>query len=72
MEIKGDKRKMIKRICDCCGEELEKDFVSFYIEWNKQDGTDEKAGHTRDIDCCEKCFNDLLEKLGTEKEIKEE
>ena len=62
---------MIKRICDCCGAEIKKDFVNFFITWNLADAvsakSDEKPKYTPYLEYCVKCFDDLLEKLGLEK-----
>ena len=64
---------MIKRICDCCGEEVRKEFVNFYIKWNMADAVsgecnNEKPRDTLSLEYCEQCFNKLLENLGLEKE----
>ena len=64
---------MIKRICDSCGAEIKKDFVKLYITWNLADAVSGKDGNEipRNIphlEYCVKCFDDLLEKLGLEKD----
>lgn len=66
---------MIKRICDCCGEEVKKEFVKFYITWNMADAVsgesdNEKPRETYSLECCEKCFDGLLKNLGLEKDKK--
>lgn len=33
---------MIKRICDCCGAEIKKDFVNFCITWDLADAVSGK------------------------------
>ena len=64
---------MIKRICDCCGEEVKKDFVKFYITWNMADAISgesdkEKPKDTYSLEYCVKCFNGLLGEFGLEKD----
>ena len=63
---------MIKRICDCCGEEIKKEFVQFHINWNMADAVSgeltKKDHNTPYLEYCEKCFNDVLEGLGLEKD----
>lgn len=64
---------MIKRICDCCGAEIKKEFVNFYITWNIADAVsgeadNEKPRDTLYLEYCVKCFDDLLEKLGLDKD----
>ena len=63
---------MIKRICDCCGAEIKKEFVQFHITWNKADAVsgecdNEKPRNTPYLEYCEDCFNKALEKLGLER-----
>ena len=63
---------MLVRICDCCGKEMKKDYINFRIQWNLADvptgKTEDKATTTRYLECCEKCFSDVLQRLGLEKE----
>ena len=64
---------MIKRICDCCGEEVKKDFVNFFITWNMSDAVSgesdkEKPRDTPYVEYCVKCFDGLLGKLGLKKD----
>jgi hypothetical protein len=65
---------MIKRICDCCGEEVKKDFVKFYINWNMADArsgeSNEKPIDTHSLEYCVTCFDTLLGQLGLEKGYK--
>lgn len=65
---------MIKRICDCCGEEVKKDFVNFNITWNMADavsGESEKEKQfTPYLEYCVKCFNGLLGELGLKNDKK--
>lgn len=63
---------MIKRVCDCCGAEIKKEFANFHIKWNMADAV---SGEVTDndhktpyLEYCEDCFNKTLEKLGLEKE----
>ena len=63
-----------KRICDCYGAEIKKDFVKLYITLNMSDAVSGKDGNEipRDIphlEYCVKCFDDLLEKFGLEKDM---
>lgn len=68
---------MIKRICDCCGEEVKKDFVKFYITYTMADplsgNSNEAPIDTPYREYCVKCFNDLLVKreLGKIRTIKD-
>lgn len=59
---------MIKRICDCCGSDVKKEFVKFYIGWNiaeARSGESSEQDHTTPyLEYCETCFADLREKLG--------
>ena len=64
---------MIKRICDCCGAEIKKDFVDFYITWNMADAVSgesdkEKPRETPFREYCVTCFNGLLKELGLDKD----
>ena len=63
---------MIKRVCDCCGEEMKKYFINFRINYAKSDvvsgETDGTPRNTLYLEYCEKCFCDVLEKLGLDKE----
>lgn len=63
---------MIKRICDCCGAEIKKDFVKFYITWNMIDAVsgdcEEEPKETPDLEYCVTCFNDVLKRLGLDKD----
>lgn len=64
---------MIKRICDCCGVEIKKEFVQFHINWNMADAVSGESGKesSRDtpyLEYCEDCFNKALERLGLDKE----
>ena len=63
---------MIKRICDCCGAEIKKEFIQFHITWNKADavsGELSKQDHnTPYLEYCEDCFSKALEKLALDKE----
>lgn len=64
---------MIKRICDCCGTEIKKEFVNFHINWNMADAVSgengkEKPRDTPYLEYCEDCFSKTLEKLGLDKE----
>lgn len=62
---------MIKRICDCCGEETKKDFVKFHINYTMADpvsgDSNEASIDTPYCEYCVKCFNDLLMKLKLER-----
>ena len=57
--------------CDCCGEEVKKDFVKFHINWNMTDARSGKSNEnpvdTHSLEYCVKCFDTLLEQLGLEK-----
>ena len=63
---------MIKRICDCCGAEIKKEFVQFHINWNMADAVSgeltKKDHNTPSLEYCEDCFSKALEKLGLDKE----
>lgn len=63
---------MIKRICDCCGAEIKKEFVQFHINWNMADAVSgeltKKDHNTPYLEYCEDCFSKVLEKLGLDKE----
>ena len=63
---------MIKRICDCCGAEIKKEFVQFHINWNMADTVSgeltKKDHNTPYLEYCEDCFSKALEKLGLDKE----
>jgi hypothetical protein len=64
---------MTIRVCDCCGKEMKKDYISFGIYWKMADvKSDECLGkeitRTPSLEYCEKCFSDVLEKLGLDKE----
>ena len=60
---------MLVRVCDCCGKEMKKDFISFHINWAMVDvvsGETENIKETYTLEYCEKCFSDVLERLGLE------
>ena len=63
---------MIKRVCDCCGAEIKKEFVQFHINWNMADAVSgelcKKDHNTPSLEYCEDCFSKALEKLGLDKE----
>lgn len=63
---------MIKRVCDCCGAEIKKEFVLFKINWNMADAVSGEVTtndyRTPSLEYCEDCFNKALEKLGLDKE----
>ena len=63
---------MIKRICDCCGAEIKKEFVHFYINWSMADAVSgelsKKDHNTPNLEYCEDCFSKTLENLGLDKE----
>ncbi len=63
---------MIKRICDCCGAEIKKEFVQFHINWNMAEAVSgelsKKDHNTPYLEYCEGCFSKALEKLGLDKE----
>lgn len=63
---------MIKRICDCCGAEIKKEFVKFHINWNMANSrsgeSNEHPRNTPYLEYCEDCFNKALENLGLDKE----
>ena len=59
---------MIKRICDCCGTEIKKEFVKFRINWNMASENDNgQPRNTYSLEYCENCFANLLGELGLEK-----
>ena len=59
---------MIKRICDCCGAEVKKNFVKFYITWSiaeARSGELSEGDHTTPyLEYCETCFDNLRDELG--------
>lgn len=63
---------MIKRICDCCGAEVKKEFIKFYITWNAADArsgeTSEQDHKTPYLEYCKTCFDTLLGELGLDKD----
>lgn len=64
---------MIKRMCDCCGEEIKSNFfIKFRINWNMAEVVrgrlSEQEHNTLYLEYCEDCFNKVLENLGLEKE----
>lgn len=63
-----------KRICDCYGVEIKKDFVKLYITWNIPDAVNgeadnEKPINTHYLEHCVNCFDELLEKFGLKKDM---
>ena len=59
---------MIKRICDCCGAEIDNEFIQFNINYHKADAVNsrvlgKKDLKTDDLEYCEDCFHKVLEKL---------
>ena len=61
---------MTIRVCDCCGKEMKKDYIRFNICWEMtgKDDCSEPTVQTPSLEYCEKCFSDVLEKLGLDKE----
>ena len=63
---------MIKRVCDCCGAEIKKEFVQFHINWNMADAVSgeltENDHKTPYLEYCEKCFDTFLDELGLDKD----
>ena len=63
-----------KRICDCYGAEIKKDFVKLYITWNIPDAVsgetdNEKPINTHYLEYYVNCFDELLEKFGLKKDM---
>lgn len=59
---------MIKRICDCCGAEIDNEFIQFNISYHKADAINgnvlgKKDIKTDELEYCGDCFHKVLEKL---------